>query len=383
MKKIIFINSHPIQYFAPMYKYMNEQGLDVSAWYGSDVSVKGSIDNEFGVLVKWDIPLVEGYSHRFFKNMSWVPSHANGFWGLINLGMILEIFKIPKSVIIVHGWHYFTHFMIIMLGKLRGHTICLRNETPMSHEKLKTGWKQSLKRIGLNYILFPRINYFLYIGNQNRSFYKNFGIADSRLLRCPYAVDNDRFVNMQYDIESLKAELNIPKSHKVILSSAKYIDKKRPLDLLQAFKTLNNQNCWLLMVGEGRLRKEMEEFITLHKLKNVLLTGFINQSLITQYYAISDVFVMCSSLGETWGLSVNEAMNYNLPLILSDLTGCSDDLVIDGINGYKFKTGNVEELTQRLKNVLFDNKLSWSINSRDIIKNYSYDFIVKNIKTIL
>ena len=98
MKKIIFINSHPIQYFAPMYKYMNEQGLDVSAWYGSDITVNGNIDNEFGVLVKWDIPLVEGYSHRFFKNRSWIPSHANGFWGLINLGMIFEIFRIPVII---------------------------------------------------------------------------------------------------------------------------------------------------------------------------------------------------------------------------------------------------------------------------------------------
>ena len=383
MKKVIFINSHPIQYFAPMYKYMNQQGLDVSAWYGSDSSVKGSIDNEFGVLVKWDVPLIEGYDHRFFKNLSWNPSQENGFWGLINLEMIIELFKRPKSVFIVHGWHYFTHFLVIMLGKLKGHTICLRNETPLIHEKLKSGWKQTLKRFGLKYILFPRVDFFLYIGNQNRSFYKTFGIADNRLLRCPYAVDNERFTNMTYDIESLKIKFNIPKGHKVILFSAKYIDKKRPLDLLQAFKSLDNQNCSLLMVGEGKLRKEMEEFIDLHKLKNVRLTGFINQSNITQYYAISDVFVMCSSLGETWGLSVNEAMNYNLPLILSDLTGCSDDLVIDGINGYKFRTGNVEELTQRLKNVLFDNKLSWSINSKDIIKNYSYDYIVKSIKTIL
>ncbi|GAB2580935.1 glycosyltransferase family 4 protein [Spirosoma areae] len=383
MQKIIFINSHPIQYFAPMYKYMNEQGLSVDAWYGSSGSTGVSMDKEFGVEVKWDIPLLEGYNYRFFKNLSYKPSHSNGFWGLVNLSMVVEIFRIPKSIIVVHGWHYFTHFLIIMLGKLNGHTICIRNDMPLSHEQRKVGWKQKIKYIGLKYILFPRINYFLFIGTQNRLFYKSYKIADEQLLSCPYAVDNDRFTNSTYDIAAIKEKLQIPREDKVILFSAKYIDKKRPMDLLKAFKNINNPHCWLLMVGEGKLRKEMEGFIAQHQLKNVLLTGFINQSLIAQYYAVSDVFVMCSTVGESWGLSANEAMNYNLPLVLSDLTGSADDLVINGVNGYVFKTGDVDELTLKIKDILFNNKLSWKITSKDIVKNYSYQAVVENIRTIL
>ena len=362
---------------------MNEQGLRVDAWYASDNYNVSSIDKEFGVKIKWDIPLLKGYNYRFFKNISWNPSPSNGFWGLVNLSMIVEIFKIPQSIIIVHGWHYFTHLLIIILGKLRGHTICIRNETPLRHEQYKTEWKQKIKYVGLKYILFPRVDYFLFIGSQNRLFYKKYKIADYRLLSCPYAVDNDRFVNLTFDTTTVKRTHNIPEDDKIILFAAKYIDKKRPMDLLQAYKNLNNQHCWLLMVGEGKLRKEMEEFIAQHRLKKVILTGFVNQSLIAQYYAISDVFVMCSTIGETWGLSVNEAMNYNLPLVLSDLTGCSDDLVIEGVNGYTFKTGNIGELTDRLKDVLYGNKLSWNISSKDIIKNFSYEVVVKNMKNIL
>ena len=111
MKDVIFINSHPIQYFAPMYKYMNEHAVNTKAWYCSDESIKGGLDKQFGVDVKWDIPLLEGYAYRFFKNYSWKPSHANGFFGLINLGIITQLFKIPKSVIIVHGWNYLRTFL--------------------------------------------------------------------------------------------------------------------------------------------------------------------------------------------------------------------------------------------------------------------------------
>ena len=362
---------------------MNERGLQVDAWYGSDNYNVSSIDKEFGVRIKWDIPLLEGYGYRFFRNISWKPSPSSGFWGLINLSMIVELFKIPRSVIVVHGWHYLTHFLVIMLGSLKGHTICIRHDMPLSHEKRKMGLKQKVKRFGLKYVLFPRVSYFLYIGTQNRLFYESYNLPHHRLISCPYAVDNARFSNEKYDIKAMREKFNIPQEDKVILFSAKYIDKKRPMDLLNAFKKLNKENCWLLMIGEGKLRKEMENFIKQNQLKNVLLTGFVNQSVIPQYYAISNVLVMCSTVGESWGLSVNEAMNYNLPLVLSDLTGCSDDLVIEGVNGYTFKTGDVVDLTQKIKDVLFNNKLSWDVSSRDIIKKYSYESVVDNIKRIL
>ncbi|GAB3333766.1 hypothetical protein GCM10027299_41590 [Larkinella ripae] len=383
MKKIVFINSHPIQYFAPLYKYMNEQGLDVDAWYASKGSLNTTMDKDFGVKIKWDIPLLEGYKYRFFKNMSWKPSHANGFWGLINLGMLVELFRIPKSVVIVHGWHYFTNFLVIMLGKIKGHTVCLRNETPLSHEKHKTGWKQKMKYFYFQHILFPRVDYFLFIGSQNRLFYKSFDVPDNRLLKCPYAVDNNRFDKTEIDVEAIRKNYNIQEDDKVILFSAKYVDKKKPLDLLEAFKNIDSKNCWLIMVGEGKLRAEMEKFISDNQLKNVLLTGFVNQSVIAQFYAISDVFVMCSTIGETWGLSVNEAMNFNLPVVISDLTGCSDDLVLEGVNGYVFKTGDTNELSAKIKSVLFENKLLWKPDSKEIIKNYSYQSIVDNIRSLV
>ena len=361
---------------------MSGHGTKVVAWYASSGVLSGELDKEFGVSVKWDIPLLEGYEYYFFKNNSWKPSHANGFWGLINLNMIVKLFRTPKSVVVVHGWHYFTNFAIIMLGKLSGHIVCLRNDVPLSHEKMKSGWKQTLKRLGLKYVLFPRINYFLYIGNQNRMFYQSYNISDEQLIRSPYAVDNERFSSVSNNIIISKAKLGISAREKVILFSAKYISKKRPLDLLQAFRELNASNCWLVMVGEGELRQEMEEYILKYQLERVILTGFINQSAIVEYYALSDVFVMCSSFGENWGLSVNEAMNFNVPVIVSDLTGCSDDLVVEGSNGYVFKTGDVAQLTMRLRQVLVNNELSWQRDSKAIIADYSYSTILSNMLSI-
>jgi glycosyltransferase involved in cell wall biosynthesis len=110
------------------------------------------------------------------------------------------------------------------------------------------------------------------------------------------------------------------------------------------------------MVGEGELRKEMEQFIADNQLVQVILTGFVNQSQVSEYYAISDVFVMCSTIGKP-GAVVNEAMNFGLPVVISDITGCSDDMVINGDNGYIFKTGDSDQLALKLEAVLLNNSL--------------------------
>ncbi|RFM27400.1 glycosyltransferase family 4 protein [Deminuibacter soli] len=387
MKKIIFINSHPIQYFAPLYKYLAQQDVPVEAWYCSDASIKGIDDKGFGVKVKWDIPLLEGYASRFFKNHSWKPSHFNGFFGLINLGIIRQLRKEPKAIIVVHGWAYCTHFLVLMLAKLMGHEVCLRSEMPYNQELMKAGIKQRIKRMGLKYLLFPRIHKFLYIGTQNKRFYESYGIAENRLFFCPYSVDNMRFQAEAATLAPqkilLKESKGIPAGDKVIIYSGKYIAKKRPLDIINAFLQLNKPGVWLIMVGEGELRGEMEKLLQAHESKRVILTGFINQSEIARYYTLGDVFVMCSTIGETWGLSVNEAMNFGLSLLISETTGCSIDLVQEGANGFVFKTGSVDDLSnklQRLLTALEKDEAAFREKSLKIVDKYSYKTIYSTLK---
>jgi glycosyltransferase involved in cell wall biosynthesis len=268
-----------------------------------------------------------------------------------------------------------------------GHTVCLRCELPENQQLMKIGFKQSVKHFLLRNIIFPRASFFLNIGTQNKLFYKSHGIEDDKIVFCPYSVDNDRFrqdeSRLKMEIVSIRERLGIPEQDKVILYSGKYIKKKRPMDVINAFFKLNQPNCWLIMVGEGELRQEMEAKITEYKSTKVLLTGFVNQSQIAEYYAISDVFVMSSTVGETWGLSVNEAMNFNLPLVISDITGCSNDLVKEGANGYIYKTGDIQELSEKLNDILFNNKLTGSSTSKEIVDVYSYDTIAKNIRSLV
>jgi glycosyltransferase involved in cell wall biosynthesis len=102
------------------------------------------------------------------------------------------------------------------------------------------------------------------------------------------------------------------------------------------------------MMGEGMLRAEMEQYIKNHRISNVVLTGFVNQAKVAGYYTASDIYVMCSGAGETWGLSINEAMNFELPIIVSDIVGSSEDLVEPNVNGSIYPVGDVSKLAEYL-----------------------------------
>ena len=108
-------------------------------------------------------------------------------------------------------------------------------------------------------------------------------------------------------------------------------------------------------------------------LKNVHFSGFMNQTELPAYYAASDIFVLPSGAGETWGLVVNEAMAAGLPVIASDMVGCVPDLIRHGRNGYVFPAGDVGELARVLAELIGNPSLRKKFveESFKIILNYT------------
>ncbi len=176
--------------------------------------------------------------------------------------------------------------------------------------------------------------------------------------------------------KKLRAELGLPVDAFIILFSGKFIAKKRPLDLLKSLSKIQNSQVAAVFVGEGELRREMENFIRENDLgRRALLTGFVNQSVIPRYYAAADVFVMCSEKGETWGLSTNEAMNFSLPVILSDQVGSSYDLVEEGENGFTFPCGDVSDLAKKIESLATMNESARrDMGATSLQKIGEYDF---------
>jgi glycosyltransferase involved in cell wall biosynthesis len=264
--------------------------------------------------------------------------------------------------LLINGWYPQAYWQAAFQASRAGIPVLLRAET--NDLRRMSRIKELIKRPLLN-SFFQRVAVFLTIGKANRRFYQSYGIPESKLVNSPYCVDNNRFSEAARILRSQRNEIRygwgIPRDAVCFLFSGKLIDKKHPLDVLQAFDILPRASSnsavkrpiHLLIVGDGALRGSCEEkalkILRDDGSRTVTFTGFLNQSEMPRAYVASDCLVLPSNAGETWGLVVNEAMACGLPAILSDQVGCGADLIDPGLTGDIFPMGNIESLSAAMR----------------------------------
>ena len=238
--------------------------------------------------------------------------------------------------------------------------------------------KSKILQFLIRKLIFSYAKTIFYIGEQNKKFYKMHGVKEKKLIRMPLCVNNE-FFNKQKSYVNIDKEKKLLKinNEKVILISSKLIPKKSIDTLIYALENISTPYV-LLVAGSGKLEKELKNLCKQLKI-NVRFLGFINQSQIPKYYWISDIFVMTSKK-EPWGLSINEAMNCDCAIILSDRVGAKDDLVKN--NGFVFKTNSVEDLQSKLEALIDNEEIlnQFKRNSKKIIENFHYQSNVDSIK---
>ena len=378
MKKIAYLVSHPIQYQAPMLKYIARNlEADIETLFLTDMSIKGYKDVEFNKEILWDIPLLEGYKYKFLKTFG--SKNKVSYFSPI----CLNLFKVIKDgrydIIWIHGWGSITNILAIIYAKQLNIKILLRGENGI-HMPQGTIFKKFLKKRLLNY-LFKKIDIFLAIGSMNKKFYESYGINESKIILMPYAVDNEYFKNKSDYFRKLssniKKSLDIQENSKIILYASKLTRRKNSLDLLLAYKNLIENTPidypYLLFVGSGEMESELKRMVKIYNLDRVKFLGFMNQSELPKYYELCDVFVLPSS-SEQWGLVINEVMNHSKPIIVSDEVGCGPDLVENNVNGFIYKCGDVSHLEICLSTLLADDikKKQMSVASYQKIIQWSF-----------
>ena len=333
--KIVFLNSHPIAYKSDMYRYLSKK-MPIEVWYCSKYGLKSHFDKEFNTYRLVD-GLINGFSHKFLFNLMPNSSAKEKFFDSINPSILLELLKLNKGdLIICHGWSRLTMLIVLIFANNFGIRVGLRAETPINHEYNYSGIKKIVRRFVLKN-MFKRITYFLHIGTNNKEFYKSMGVTEDKFIFMPYSCKPKH-------IKFLKKEFN----HKIFFCG-KLIDKKRPLDLLEAFSKIKNKKAELVFAGDGAQKKELINKSRELKIdKRVKFLGLLTPDELELHYINSDFLVLPSGYGETWGLVINEALEHSMPIIVSSRVGSSIDLCNQ--NGYIFKYGDIEDLVLKINN---------------------------------
>lgn len=387
MYRLAILNSHPIQYFAPLYRRLSQEAdLEVTVFFCSRQGVKRYYDGGFGQEVQWDIPLTEGYKHKFLPN--WRRHDAvGGFFSLINPSIIKELQTGEYDAIWVHGHNHATYLLAIFVAKLLKTAVFMRAETHLLLQR--TGLKSFIRR-PLMTAFYHLCDACLAIGTQNAAFYRYHQVPEEKIFLVPYTVDNNFFKQAvgQYTQNrlDLREAMGLPAHQPIILFASKLTERKRPLDLLQAFHKLQQQNivATLIYVGSGSEEAKLRAYVQDHALHDVYFLGFQNQLALPKFYAVSDMFVLPSE-NEPWGLIINEVMCAGLPVIASQEIGAVADLIHNNENGFTFPAGDIAALTECLRKIVVDPSLRKRMNGRslEIINNWNYEQCVIGVKQAL
>jgi glycosyltransferase involved in cell wall biosynthesis len=374
--RLAVVNSHPIQYFAPLYAYLNRStDIEVTALYASDFSLRGAVDPGFQQAVTWDVDLLSGYPSVFMgKNAT--KRTPGSFWSIVCPQVWGEVRSGKYDAVLIHGYAFAVNLIAALAAKSKGLPIFVRSETHLRLQR--AGWKRRLRDMALSFF-YRFVNGFFAIGTANRAYYRALGIPDEKIFDVPYTVDNDRFISAAAltPAERLKVRQlhGLPTTGLVVLYSSKFMRRKHPDDLVRAMATLQREgiSATLFMVGTGEMESELRTLVAEQKMTNVVFGGFVNQAELPRVFAASDVFVLPAE-NEPWGLIVNEAMCAGLPVIVSEEVGCVPDLVENGVSGFHVVAGDVASLVKALRIVLTDHdkRLSVGKAALETVRGWNY-----------
>jgi len=382
MTKLAIITTHPIQYYAPVFKLLHQRNhLDIKVFYTWGKDSASKYDPGFDKKIEWDVPLLDGYPYEWAKNSSKDPG-THHFMGIVNPLIIKQVEAWQPDAVLVYGWGVYSHLKIIRYFKNKI-PVLFRGDSTLLDEK--NGLRSLLKSIFLKWV-YSNVDHAFYVGANSKEYFKKYGLKEDQLSFAPHAIDNERFAeDKKHEAQLLRQQLGINNDELIVLFAGKLEEKKAPLQLLDAFLSLNKPEVRLLFVGNGPLEEQLK--IKAKDVCNIHFMDFQNQSRMPEVYQACDLFCLPSKgPEESWGLAINEAMASGKAILASDKVGAAADLVKNGQNGETFKAGDLPDLTYRLKKLTKIGKkglVRMGEYSKELIAGWEVETQVKTMESII
>jgi glycosyltransferase involved in cell wall biosynthesis len=350
---LAIVDTHPVQYRAPVYQTLaRDLGIPITVIYGSDFSVAGYRDREFGASFSWDTDLLSDTNAKFIGRVE--EGGADSFENLTPRGLGRAIAESGASGVLATGYRPMFNLAAVLQARLHRIPVLFRAETADVFSK-RGG---ALRRTGLRalYSLCDRV---LPIGSSSRAHYRRLGVPESKMIFSPYCVNTTPFRCEERDREvlrePLRREWGLAPGDAAVLFSGKLSERKGVHTLVEAVKRLpaaRRSAIVLVFLGTGAEQESLERACAAGPGVRAIFPGFRNQKELSPYFHAADVFVLPSLWGETWGLVVNEALHHGLPAVVSAAVGCAPDLIEGGVTGAVADTGSAGSLAGAIETVL-------------------------------
>jgi len=219
-------------------------------------------------------------------------------------------------------------------------------------------------------------------------YYLAYGATKENIHRYPFtSIKKDDLINASALVADgklvIREKLGMTEK-RIILSVGRFTYDRgygKGFDILMKVAESLRDDYGFYIVGD-QPTQEFIEWKEKENLNNVNYISYISKEELSYYYAASDGFVLLTR-GDAWGLVINEAMVYGLPIITTPYCIAGTELVEDYVNGFLVDLDDVHNIVEKVKNITHsDNNYRYSLASREKIENYTIEQMVNTHMTI-
>ena len=324
---------------------------------------------------------------RSFKATLKKVTYAQKYY--ITLGLmkkeVLEAIK-HFNVIHLHGYRTFQNVILHYHAKKSNIPYILQ-----AHGSIPRKGKQWLKwfyDVLFGYRLLRDASKVIALSRVEAEQYKSMGVPEEKIAIIPNGIDLSEYIELPPK-GTFKKKFNIPEAKKIILYLGRIHETKGIDFLVKAYAHLKNEmhfkDAILVIAGpdDGYLGEVKHLVQELDISSSVLFTGPLYGKDKISAYVDSDVYVLPSRY-ETFPMTVLEAYACGTPVIASKVGGLMD-LVIEGVTGLLFESGDVMELAKSIF-LLLDNQEKaedMGLKGRQLVKEkFSIESVVDKLERV-
>ena len=336
--------------------------------------------SELGKKVNLTVLFEKGYSSE--RNDVWKDYSFENYDGVVLKGISVltdmalavgyrkYIKKHKNDIIVVSNPATPTGISAILYMQLHHIKYCIESDGAFPQEN--KGIKGVLKTL-----LYSHSDYCFTTSEMGMQYFVNYHVKENRIRTYPFSsvMNKDILDYSEKDskIESTRKELHI-QEEKMLLSVGRFIPEKGFENLIQSYNLLPG-DVGVYIVG-GTPTAEYLSLISENKKNKIHFLDFMPSELLQKYYLCADVFVFPTHK-DVWGLVVNEAMAAGLPVITTDKCISGLEMIRNGSNGYIVKDNDINELTERINELLGHKELKqFCLNSLDRASEYTIETMV-------
>ena len=143
------------------------------------------------------------------------------------------------------------------------------------------------------------------------------------------------------------------------------------------------KNIKLMIAGKGPAEEKLIKKVKSNDIENhVTFLGYVEEKQKFLYMNSTDVFIL-PSYWESFPAVILEAMACGAPVIASNVAGIPY-AVSDGVNGFLFEPGNINQLSEKILKILLNKKLLKKMreDTKIQVKKFDWPNIAKETRNV-